>query len=241
MEWSWRMIGRAVLKNGGNAIDAAVATSLALGVAEPYGSGLGGKLMLLYFEAKSGRVYALDAMDACGSRIDPEAYQSLPNEVRSYGYTAVCVPGLVAGLWAAHQKWGAHSWAADVTPAVALARDGVELLPKAREFFLEQEKKLRRGDGEIARFYLPAGRLPDTGMSLKNADLSATLELLAKRGRDGFYRGPVAESIVKAAQSGGGALTLDDFARYEVRVVEPIGIDFHGSFQHSGIRSLEFT
>src|SRR5215217_7390668 len=84
--------GLAILKAGGNAIDAAVATSLALGVAEPYGSGLGGKLMLLYYDAKSGKTFAVDAMDAAGS-VDVAAYLKRPEEDRSYGYGSVCVPG----------------------------------------------------------------------------------------------------------------------------------------------------
>src|SRR5213078_1678824 len=95
-----------ILKNGGNAIDAAVAVSLAVGVAEPYGSGLGGKFMLVYYEAKSGKTAVVEAMDACGTAIDVASYEKLPADARSYGYSSVCVPGLAAGLWAAHQKWG---------------------------------------------------------------------------------------------------------------------------------------
>jgi len=97
--------GVAVLQAGGNAIDAAVAVSLSLGVAEPYGSGLGGKLMLLYYEAATGKTYAVDAMDAAGS-LDVATYLPRPEEDHSYGYGSVCVPGLAAGLWTAHQKWG---------------------------------------------------------------------------------------------------------------------------------------
>lgn len=219
--------GLAVLQAGGNAIDAAVAVSLSLGVAEPYGSGLGGKLMLLYHEGATGKTCALEAMDAAGS-LDVAAYLRRPEEDRRYGYGSVCVPGLAAGLWAAHGKWGRLPWADDVAPAVKLARDGFEILPKSREFFAEQEEKLRRGDAEIARLYLPGGQLPVVGSRLANADLARTLELLAQHGRDGFYRGPVAEAIVAAAQKGGGVLTLDDLARYEARFVEPIGIDFRG-------------
>ncbi len=220
-------IGVATLQAGGNAIDAAVAVSLALGVAEPYGSGLGGKLMLLYYDAATGRTYALDAMDAAGS-LDVAAYRRRPEEEHSYGYGSVCVPGLAAGLWTAHQKWGQRPWAEAVAPAIRLAREGFEILPKTRDFFAEQEKKLRRGDAEIARLYLPAGALPVVGTRLANTDLAHTLELLAQHGRDGFYRGPVAEAMVAAAQQGGGALTLDDLAHYEPRLVEPIGIDFRG-------------
>jgi gamma-glutamyltranspeptidase/glutathione hydrolase len=219
--------GLKTLQAGGNAIDAAVSVGLALGVAEPYGSGLGGKLMLLYYEAATGKTYAVDAMDAAGS-VDPKAFVKRPEEDRSYGYGSVCVPGLAAGLWAAHQKWGQRPWADDVAPATALARDGFEILPKSRELFAEQEKKLRRGDAEIARLYLPNGQLPAVGTRLPNADLAVTLEQLARHGRDGFYRGPVAAAMVEASRKGGGALTADDLAHYEVRITEPLRLDFRG-------------
>jgi gamma-glutamyltranspeptidase/glutathione hydrolase len=219
--------GVAVLQAGGSAIDAAVAVSLSLGVAEPYGSGLGGKLMLLYYEAATGKTYAVDAMDAAGS-LDVAAYLPRPDEDHSYGYGSVCVPGLAAGLWTAHQQWGKLKWADDVAPAIQLARDGFEILPKTRDFFVEQEKKLRRGDAEIARLYLPGGQLPAVGSHLPNADLARTLELVARHGRDGFYRGPVAEALVAASQQGGGVLTADDLAHYEARLTEPLQLDFRG-------------
>ena len=219
--------GLAILKAGGNAIDAAIATSLAVGVAEPYGSGLGGKLMLLYYEAKSGKTSVVDGMDAAGS-LDVESYKQRPSEDRSYGYGSVCVPGLAAGLWAAHQKWGAKPWADTVQPAIALARAGFRILPKSREFFEESEKKLHRGDAEIARLYLPEGKLPAAGTLLPNEDLARTMELLARHGRDGFYRGSVAAAIVKASQQGGGVLTSDDLVRYEARITETLSMDFRG-------------
>ena len=219
--------GVAVLRAGGNAIDAAVATSLAVGVAEPYGSGLGGKMMLVYYEAKTGRTYVVDGMDAAGS-LDVAAYRKRPEEDRSYGYGSVAVPGLAAALWTAHQKWGAKPFAETVQPAIDLARNGFRILPKSRDFFAEQETKLRRGDAEIARLYLPGGALPAVGSLLPNDDLARTMERFAREGRDGFYRGPVAAAMVAASQKGGGLLTLDDFTRYEARVVEPIEITFRG-------------
>jgi len=218
-----------VLQAGGNAVDAAVAVSLALGVAEPYGSGLGGKLMLLYYEAATGRTYALDAMDAAGGSLDVAAYTSRPEDDRYNGYSAAAAPGLAAGLWLAHQKWGVRPWAENVAPAVQLARDGFEILPKTRIFFAEKEAVLRRGDAEIARLYLPDNALPVVGTRLANADLARTLERLAAQGRDGFYKGSVATAMVAAAeQGGGGTFNLADLATYEARLTEPIGIDFQG-------------
>jgi gamma-glutamyltranspeptidase/glutathione hydrolase len=219
--------GLAVLRAGGNAIDAAVATSLAVGVAEPYGSGLGGKLMFLYHEARTGRTYAIDAMDAAGS-VNVAAYLKRPAAARSYGYAEVCVPGLAAGLWTAHQRWGRLPWAATIDPAIRLARTGFEVLPKSREQFQEQERKLRRGDAEIARLYLPGGQLPAVGSRLPNEDLARTMELLARDGRDGFYRGSVAAALVRAAQAGGGWLSAEDLAGYEARVVEPLSVTIRG-------------
>ncbi|HND61596.1 MAG TPA: gamma-glutamyltransferase [Opitutaceae bacterium] len=220
-------VGLAVLRQGGNAIDAAVATSLALGVAEPYASGLGGKVMLLYYEAAQRRVFAVDGMDAAGS-VDVAAFSRRPAEDRSYGYGAVAVPGLPAGLWLAHQRWGRRPWADDVAPAVDLAERGFTVLPKSRQFFEEQVRKLRRGDREIARLYLPGGKLPEIGAVLPNPDLARSLTLLATHGRDGFYRGPVAEAIVAACAAGQGSLTAGDLATYEARVTEPVEISFHG-------------
>jgi gamma-glutamyltranspeptidase/glutathione hydrolase len=221
--------GIAVLKEGGNAIDAAVAVSLCLGVAEPYGSGLGGKLMMLYYDSSTGKTFVIDAMDAAGASLDVAAYQKRPEEDRSIGYGSAAVPGLAAGLWMAHGKWGALPWSSDVAPSIALARGGFEILPKTRGFFREQEKKLRSGNSEIARLYLPGGQVPVIGSRLKNEDLARTLESLAAKGRDGFYKGPVAKALVDAAvKGGGGTFSLDDLAAYEPRITEPIGIDFRG-------------
>ncbi len=220
--------GLAVLKAGGNAIDAAVAVSLSLGVAEPYASGLGGKLVLVYYEAKSHRVSAIDGLDRAPFALDVPAYLNLPVEARSTGWTSVCVPGLAAGLWEAHQRWGSRPWAQNLQPAIDLARRGFTVLPKTREFFVEQEKKLRAGDTEIARLYLPGGNLPEAGTRLINEDLARTMEILAEKGRDGFYRGTVAQAIVAGGRLGGGTITLDDMARTRGYLGDSSEITFNG-------------
>lgn len=220
--------GLAVLRAGGNAVDAAVATSLAVGVAEPYGSGLGGKLLLLYYEAKSGRTRVVEALDVSGSDFEVEAFRRRPEENRRYGYGSVCVPGLAAGLWAAHQRWGGMQWADCVSPAILLAREGFEIRPKSRDFFQEQIEKLRGGDAELARLYLPGGILPVVGARLKNEDLALTMERLAAQGRAGFYGGPVADAILAASQAGGGLMNRADLEAYEARITEPLSLEFRG-------------
>ncbi len=221
-------IGVDVLRAGGNAIDAAVAVSLALGVAEPYGSGLGGKLMLLYYEAKTGRTYAVDGMDQASYAVDPVAYRALGDRARYDGWSAVCVPGLAAALQLAHQQWGVKPWAENVRPTTELAQRGFLVLPRTRDFFEERLDKLQSGDADLARLYLPGGALPVAGTRLANPDLADTLDVLAREGADGFYRGSIAAAIVAASNAGGGLLTLDDFARYEARISEPLAIDFRG-------------
>lgn len=219
--------GRAVLQAGGNAIDAAVATSLALGVAEPYASGLGGGLMLLYYDASSGRTQLIEAMDEAGS-LDVKAYLMRPADDRSLGCGSVCVPGLAAGLWAAHQKWGARKWADDVQPAIVLARDGALVLSKTRDSIERQIRKLCRGDAEIAKLFLPGSAVPAVGARLANPDLARTMESLAQGGRAGFYQGAVAASLLATLAAQGGVITADDFAGYQARVGLPAEIEFHG-------------
>ena len=220
--------GLAVLQAGGNAIDAAVAVSLSLGVTEPYASGLGGKLVLVYYEAKSRRVFSIDGLDRAPFEFDVAAYLKLPEEAHHHGWTAVCVPGLGAGLWEAHQRWGSRPWAQNVQPAIDLARGGFIVLPKTREFFAEQEKKLRSGDAELARLYLPGGNLPATGSRLINEDLARTMEAIAATGMDGFYRGAVARSIAEASHAGGNPLSMDDLSRTRAFMGEASEIDFNG-------------
>lgn len=221
-------IGVEVLRAGGNAMDAAVAVSLAVGIAEPYGSGLGGKLMLLYHDAAAGTTTALEALDQAGSGFSVEKIRRLDRNAASNGWTSVCVPGLPAGLFEAHRRWGARPWADTVAPAVRLAREGFTVIPGIRRHFAEREDVLRRGDPGIARLYLPGGQLPAEGMRLANPDLARTLELFAQHGRDGFYRGPVAEAIVAAARKGGGWLTAEDFADYTPRFGSPLRIEVAG-------------
>ncbi|MCP3960651.1 MAG: gamma-glutamyltransferase [bacterium] len=220
-------IGLAVLRAGGNAMDAAVAVSLALGVAEPYGSGLGGKLMFLYFDRASDQVYAIDAMDQSSSTLDAAGFATRGYEERSEGWVAVAVPGLLAGMYEGHRRWGRRPWAEVVRPAADLARSGARVLPQTRELFERRVERIRVSE-EAARIFLPGGELPVVGDRLVNPDLGRTLDAIGREGPAGFYRGPVAEAIAAASREGGGSLTLDDLAGYEARVIEPLAVDFAG-------------
>lgn len=218
-------LGARVLADGGNAMDAAVAVSLALGVAEPYGSGLGGKLMLLYHDSATGSTRAVDGMDAAGHSLDVEAYRKLPTARRSDGWSSVAVPGLPAALELAHARWGSRPWGELVRPVAELARDGATILPKTRDLIAERVDKLQQ-DPALAALFLPGGAPPPVGVRLPQPALAATLELLAREGMQAFYHGTIAAAIAEGAQAGGGHLTAEDLARYAARVDDPVRTRF---------------
>lgn len=217
--------GLSVLRQGGNVVDAAIATSFALGVAEPYGSGLGGKLIMLYRDGASGEVHSIVALCTSPAELDQEAFLKLSASQRKYSYRAVGVPGLVSGLDEAHRRWGTKSWTELVQPAAELAEAGVTINATMREMFLPKVDFLR-GNDEAASLYLVAGDAPAVGAVMKNADLANSLRLIAKDGASAFYDGPIAEKIVAASQAHGGWLSRDDFRNYRAEYGRPLEIDY---------------
>jgi gamma-glutamyltranspeptidase/glutathione hydrolase len=220
--------GVAVLQAGGNAVDAAVAVSFALGVTEPYGSGMGGKLSLVYREAKTGRVMVVEAMDEASHHLVPAEFRALSTEQRKVGAQTVAVPGQVAGILEAHRRWGSRPRAELIAPAIKLAESGFEVRPAQVMFFRAQQDKLT-ANFELGRIYLPGGKVPVAGSRVCNPDLAQTLRLVAEKGADGFYKGPVAAAMVKALREAGSPLRADDFASYEARVTEPLRVKFRGT------------
>ncbi len=225
-------IGLEVLRNGGNVIDAAIATSLAVGVAEPYGSGLGGKIVMLYREAATGKVYSIVGLCTSPARMDAEAFADLPTKKRELGYMAVGVPGLVAGLDEAYQRWGSKPWAELVEPAANLAESGI-IIDETMQGLYKSHVRDLQADQEAADLYLYRNELPPVGARLKNADLAATLRGMAEQGTRSFYTGPTAEQIVKAARAAGSALTADDFSSYRAEVSDALAIDYLGNRVYS--------
>lgn len=224
--------GTDVLEAGGNAIDAAVAVSMALGVAEPYGSGLGGKLVMLYYDAETQRVYCVEALCLSAGELDTDAFLALDRNERNAGYLSVAVPGIVAGLHAAFERWGTADWAELIEPAAKLAEEGVPLSELSREMFAPKLSGLR-SDPYAAAEYLVNNDLPEVGTVLKHKDLAATLRKVAHGGPDVFYRGEIAEKIVAAARAHGSDLTLKDFGDYQPQFTEPLSADYKGDTVYS--------
>ncbi|MCA9258212.1 MAG: gamma-glutamyltransferase, partial [Planctomycetales bacterium] len=219
--------GMTILQRGGNVVDAAIATSLALGVAEPYGSGLGGKLVWLYRDGKTGEIHSITALCAAPAELDVEQFIGLSSDQRKYGYKSAGVPGLVAGLEEAHRRWGTLTWTELAEPAAALAERGILIDATMQALYRPHVDDLAR-DEEAASLYLYRGGLPPVGARLKNADLAGVLRHIGTEGPRWFYEGPVARQLVAASQREGAALTLDDLKNYRVDVSRPLHIDFAG-------------
>jgi gamma-glutamyltranspeptidase/glutathione hydrolase len=215
--------GATILAAGGNAVDAAVATGFALAVAYPEAGNLGGGGYTVIRMA-DGRRAAIDYREVAprgATRdmfVDPSTGRATDRSV--IGHLAVGVPGAVAGLLATLERFGTLPRAAVLAPALALARDGI-VIDSA------QAASIRRDSALICRFagcavWLPGGQVPRVGDTLRQPALARTLERVMAAGRDGFYRGPVADAVVAEMQRGGGVLAADDLAAYAPAWREPL-------------------
>jgi len=217
--------GIRILKAGGTAADAAVAVSLTLGVTEPFNSGLGGKLVVLYYDASSGKISYLDALEAAPLGMSVEAMAKIPSSERSRGWHSAAVPGCASGLEMMQKKWGKLSWRELVKPAVGYARDGFPLADKQIVEFGNKFDLVTK-DPEAAKIYYPGGKVPTNNAILKNPDLAKTMELMGDKGPRAFYEGEIADKLVTASKKGGGAFAKEDFKKYQAREFPPLVQDY---------------
>lgn len=227
--------GVAMLAAGGNAVDAAVATAFALGVTEPYHSGIGGGGFLLIHLA-SGETIAVDARETAPAAARPDLFRApgVAEDASRSGPLAVATPGLVAGLALALERWGTKPLAEVLAPAIALAEDGFPIgLRHARILALWHRMGLAARFPETAAIQAPAPDLAP-GWRLVQRDLARTLRAIAREGPDAFYAGPIARAIADEVQKRGGLLTAQDLADYEPKLREPL----RGSYRERTIVSF---
>lgn len=217
--------GIHILKQGGTAADAAVAVSLTLGVTEPFNSGLGGKMVVLYYDASNGKVSYIDALETAPAGMSVEAMRALPSADRSRGWHSAAIPGCAAGLELMHKKWGKLPWKEIVKPAVGYARDGFPL-PDKQIVEFGNKFDLVTKDPEAAKIYYPGGKVPEKNAILKNPDLAKTMESMGDKGPQEFYHGDIADKLVSASMKGGGAFTKEDFKNYRPREFAPLEQDY---------------
>jgi gamma-glutamyltranspeptidase/glutathione hydrolase len=216
------MAGVEVLLQGGSAVDAAVATSFALHVVEPYMSGPGGVATLLLF--RRGRREAVVSAGRMPAAADPRAVtaEDLKGGPRSIG-----VPGLVAATLGLHERYGSLGRPAVMAPAIRLAEDGFPLTWKNCEFIRKALPQLAHSP-EAERTFLVDGDAPRPGAVLTQKDLAGTFRLVAEGGLDAFYRGPIARAIARAMEARGGWITEIDLAAYQPTWGTPLAITFRG-------------
>src|SRR4051794_2772974 len=240
-------VGAEVLAAGGDAIDAAVATSFAIGVVEPWMSGVAAGGAMVLWRAKEQKAYVVDygmrsprGLNAADYPVvgghDPElfAWPRVKDDRNVQGATAVAVPGVASGMELAHQKFGRLPWREVVAPAAKLAREGM-LLDWYAGLLIASTARPLSLDGDAAALFLEDGRWPPlagwTATSEKRLDqrrLADTLETIGRQGATALYGGEVGAALVGDGRARGGCLVLEDLAAYRAQWAEPLEIRYHG-------------
>ena len=225
--------GLQVLRRGGNAVDAAIATHFALAVTHPSAGNLGGGGFLVY-RAPDGTVTAFDYREKAPLAATRDMYVRNGEVVDSLslvGGLAAGVPGSVAGMVLVHERHGSLPWADLLAPAIALAERGFPLDPPTARAFQGSRARLSRYTARDVFF--PGGRTLDFGDTLRQPQLARTLKLIAEQGPEVFYRGEVADSIVRATRDAGGIITREDLAQYQAVEREPVRFEYRGHTVYS--------
>lgn len=233
----------AILEQGGNAVDAAATAAFAIGVAEPWMSGVGGvgfmtihmadgtRTVIDYF-GRAPQAATADMYELTGEERSVVGFGGVKDQANAYGPLSCVVPGMVGGLSAAVAKYGKKDIGDVVGPAVKLAEDGVEVNWYNGMLLSSQQNTIKR-DPETERIFLSNGTPPAplfgaASPRIRQPELAGTLKKIAEHGPDGFYKGGVAERIGEHIQSIGGILSAEDFNKYEPVERDPIVVDYHG-------------
>jgi len=220
--------GLEVLRQGGNAVDAAVAAAAVLGVTEPHMTGIGGDMFAIVWLAKERKLVALNASGRAGSLMTRETLAARGFRAGSQrGVMSVTVPGALAGWDMLLRTHGRRTLAQVLQPAIGYARDGFPVSPIIAEQWANETEFLKR-DSAAARTFLPAGRAPRAGEWFRNEDLARTLQTIADSGIRTFYGGSIGRRIVNRLSALGGFVTLDDMRRNTPTWVTPISVPFQG-------------
>jgi gamma-glutamyltranspeptidase / glutathione hydrolase len=226
--------GVEILKRGGNAIDAAVATAFALAVVEPAAGNIGGGGFMLVRLA-NGRTTFFDYREMAPGKATREMYikadGKLDNGASTIGYRSVAVPGTVAGLALALKTHGTMKLADLIQPAIRYAEDGIPVTEKLAREFKEERKDLQRFSIS-SRIFLNDGKMYRVGDTLRQPELAATLKRIAKKGPEEFYRGETAQMLARDIASFGGLITLDDLAHYRPKIREVLHANYTLNGQH---------
>ena len=225
-------VGIEVLREGGNAIDAAIAVGMALAVTYPQAGNLGGGGFMVVYLAEEGRYTTLDFREkapAASTRTMYLGEDGRPVRGLNYvGWKAIGVPGTVAGFGTAHERWGRLPWARLVEPAVRLAAEGFYVSPYLAGSFARVAQIFRQHEAAAAAFLRPDGNPYAAGERFRQGDLAWSLRQIASGGASAFYRGPIAERVAAAMTANGGLITAEDLAAYEAIERQPVRGTYRG-------------
>lgn len=217
-----------ILKQGGNAIDAAIAANAALGLMEPTGCGIGGDLFAIVWDAKTQKLYGLNASGRSPYDLTREYFRrNNLTSIPPYGPLPVSVPGTVDGWYELHGKFGKLPMKSILAPAIRYAREGFPV-SELIAYYLELSAKRFKEYPNFAETWMPNGHAPIKGEIFKNPSLANTYEKIAAGGRDAFYKGEIASAIARFMESQGGFITEKDLADHTSEWVEPVSANYRG-------------
>ena len=217
-----------ILKQGGTAVDAAIAANAMLGLVEPTGSGIGGDLFALVWDAKSKKLYGLNASGRSPKALTLDYFKKNGiSRIPPLGPLPVSVPGCVDGWFELHKRFGHLPMGQILSPAITYARDGFPVSELIAYYWQRNVQRLKQYEG-FAEVFMPDGKAPAKGEIFRNPYLANTYELIASKGRDEFYKGSIAKTIDEYMKRNGGFLSYDDLASHRSEWVEPVASSYRG-------------
>ncbi|RMG72365.1 MAG: gamma-glutamyltransferase [Bacteroidetes bacterium] len=217
-----------ILKQGGTAVDAAIAANAVLGLVEPTGNGIGGDLFAIVWDAETRQLHGLNASGRSPQSLTLEHFKAQGlNEIPNFGPLPVSVPGCVDGWFELHGKFGKLPMEVILAPAIAYAREGFPVT-EVIGYYLSSSARRFADWPNFAETYMPEGRGLQKGDVFANPRLANTLELIAQKGRKAFYRGEIAEKIDAHMREIGGFLSLEDLKAYKSEWVTPVSTNYRG-------------
>jgi len=221
-------VGASILERGGNAIDAAVAMNAMMGLVAPMNDGIGGDLFAIIYEAKSGKLYGLNASGWAPKGLTVEHLRAKGRkDMPGRGIDAATVPGAVNGWEKLLTRFGRKRFADVLAPSIAYADAGFPVGEVVSVYWKDSEKVLRE-DAATTHTFLPGGRLPQAGELFRNPELAQTYRQIAAGGAAAFYKGAVAAKLLSSSKTHGGTMTAADLAEFDSEWVEPISTTYRG-------------
>lgn len=221
-------VGARILEQGGNAIDAAIAVNAMMGLVAPMNDGIGGDLFAIVYEAKTGKLYGLNASGWAPKGLTAEYLRGKGlTRMPQRGIDAATVPGAVKGWEALRARFGKLSFAQILAPSIRYAEQGFPVGEVVSVYWKDSEDVLR-ADPATAKTFLPGGTLPKSGDIFRNPELAWTYRQIAAQGARAFYTGNVAAKLLASSKTHGGTMTAADLAEYEPEWVTPLSTTYHG-------------